>query len=300
MSNQPHPPQPASSDPVPSQPAPLGGNPDLETVLAAWHTATVRLEKTHKALRQEVRRLTDELEVKNRELARKNRLADLGQMASHVAHEVRNNLVPVTLYLSLLRRRVSDDPGSREVLQKISAGFTALDATVNDLLHFTSDRDPHLFCFSLRKVIDDVQASLAPQLAAQTIKTVTHVPEELTITADQEMLRRAVLNLTLNALDAMPDGGTLKVSARSTAEGVELQVVDTGPGLSEEAHRRVFEPFFTTKRGGTGLGLAIVCRIAEVHGGTASAGNRPGGGAAFKLQIPLPSAQQQSNQEAAA
>ena len=82
--------------------------------------------------------------MKNRELARKNRLADLGQMASHVAHEVRNNLVPVTLYLSLLRRRIAGDPGSLEVLDKIAAGFTALDAMVNDLLHFTSDRDPQL------------------------------------------------------------------------------------------------------------------------------------------------------------
>ena len=81
----------------------------LETVLGAWHAATLRLEQTHQALRGEVRRLTDELEAKNRELARKNRLADLGQMASHVAHEVRNNLVPVTLYLGLLRRHVAGD-----------------------------------------------------------------------------------------------------------------------------------------------------------------------------------------------
>ena len=112
-------------------------------MLAAWNTATVRLQQTHEALRSEVRRLTDELEIKNRELARKNRLADLGQMASHIAHEVRNNLVPVTLYLSLLRRRMSDDSGSLDMLDKIGAGCIALDATVNDLLNFTSDRDPH-------------------------------------------------------------------------------------------------------------------------------------------------------------
>ena len=123
-------------------PISLDASADLETVLAAWHGATVRLEQTHEALRAEVRRLTDELEIKNRELARKNRLADLGQMASHVAHEVRNNLVPVTLYLSLLRRRISDDSGSRDIVDKVEAGFTALDATVNDLLHFTADRDP--------------------------------------------------------------------------------------------------------------------------------------------------------------
>src|SRR5271156_6739489 len=93
-------------------PMSLDSSADLQTVLAAWHGATLRLEQTHAALRAEVGRLTDELEVKNLELARKNRLADLGQMASHIAHEVRNNLVPVSLYTSLLRRRLSKDEGS--------------------------------------------------------------------------------------------------------------------------------------------------------------------------------------------
>ena len=110
-----------------------------------WSRRTTRL-------RDEVRQLTAELEVKNRELARKNRLADLGQMASHVAHEVRNNLVPVTLYLGMLRRRVSGDAESLDMLEKVSAGFRAMDVMVNDLLHFTSDRDPQLACFPLRKL----------------------------------------------------------------------------------------------------------------------------------------------------
>ncbi len=87
------------------------GDAELQAVLAAWHSATDRLQQTHEALRREVRRLTDELEIKNRELARKNRLADLGQMASHVAHEVRNSLVPLTLYLSLLRRHLAGTSG---------------------------------------------------------------------------------------------------------------------------------------------------------------------------------------------
>jgi signal transduction histidine kinase len=264
------------------------GNTDLEAVLTAWHTATLRLEQTHKALREEVRHLTAELEVKNRELARKNRLADLGQMASHIAHEVRNNLVPVTLYLSLLRRRISDDQGSLDVLDKIAAGFTALDVTVNDLLHFTSERDPQVQAFLLRDVLDDVHASLAPQLSAQTIRTITDVPPELSIVADRDMLRRAVLNLTLNALDAMPDGGTLTITALSGSQGIEVEVADSGPGLSEDAGRRAFEPFFTTKCGGTGLGLAIVYRIVEAHGGTVTAMNCPDGGAAFTLCIPRP------------
>jgi len=277
-----------SEDHVLPEPLTLEGSADLETVLAAWQEATVRLEQTHEALRGEVRRLTDELEVKNRELARKNRLADLGQMASHVAHEVRNNLVPVALYLGLLRRRISEDPGSLEVLDKIEAGFAALDVTVNDLLHFTSDRDPRLHAFPLAKLIEDVRATLDPQLSAQSIETVTEIDDDLCVTADRDMLRRAVLNLMLNAVDAMPDGGVLTVSASSHSQGVEVKVADTGEGMSEEDARRVFEPFYTTKQGGTGLGLAIVYRIAEVHGGRITGESRPDGGALFTLTIPPP------------
>ena len=164
------------------------------------------MERTHEALREEVKRLTGELEVKNRELARKDRLADLGRMASHIAHEVRNNLVPVTLYLSLLRRRVADDCSCGEILDKVEAGFTALDVTVHDLLHFTADRDPRREMFLVSELIEEVVESLAPQFSAQSIDATHTVDSELTVWADRDMLRRAILNLTLNAIDIMPEG----------------------------------------------------------------------------------------------
>jgi signal transduction histidine kinase len=269
-----------------TDPVSLDASADLETVLAAWHGATIRLEQTHEALRGEVQRLTHELEIKNRELARQSRLADIGQMASHVAHEVRNSLVPVTLYLSLLRRRLADDEGSREIVAKIAAGFTNLEATVNDLLQFTADRDPCWQRFEVRVLVEEVLASLAPQLAAQSIETIIDIPDRQSLAADRDMLRRAILNLSLNALDAMPDGGRLFITTYFGPDGLELEIADTGPGLSEQAQRRAFEPFFTTKSNGTGLGLAIVDRIAEVHGGDVAAANCPEGGAAFTIRIP--------------
>jgi signal transduction histidine kinase len=268
------------------EPEQLDANSDLQTVLAAWHGATLRLEQTHDALRQEVRQLTEELEAKNRELARKNRLADLGQMASHVAHEVRNSLVPVTLYLSLLRRRLSEDPMNRELLDKLATGFTTLDATVNDLLHFTAERDPQRQLIPVRALVDEVLQSLAPQLDAQGIRTEIDVPTSELLSADRDMLRRCVMNLTLNALDAMPRGGELVITSYRGPSGFELEIADSGPGLSDEVRKRMFEPFFTTKSSGTGLGLAIVWRIAEVHYGELSARNCPEGGAAFTLRFP--------------
>lgn len=258
---------------------------DLETVLAAWHGATVRLEQTHEALRCEVQRLTDELEIKNRELARKNRLADLGQMASHIAHEVRNNLVPVALYMSILRRRIADDLDAIGVFDKVETGLTSLKATVNDLLSFAAERDPQLVTVHLLPLLDEVFVSLAPQLAAQSVKLTLDIPNGLTALADRDMLRRAALNLVLNALDAMPEGGRLAVRAWQEASTVALEVADSGPGLTEESRRRAFEPFYTTKPTGTGLGLAIVYRMTESQGGSVSIENPVGGGAAFVIRL---------------
>jgi signal transduction histidine kinase len=265
---------------------PFGEAVDLESVLAAWHTATVRLERTHETLCGEVARLTKELETKNRELARKNRLADLGQMASHVAHEVRNNLVPVSLYMSLLRRRLSDDSGSQSILAKIEAGFTALDATVNDLLSFTAHRQPHWQTFLIGDLVTEVCDSLEPQLDAQMIHVDVDVPPNTLLTADREMFRRAILNLVLNAIDVMRGGGEIVITSYDGPRGFELEVADSGPGLNDEQKRKAFEPFYSTKENGTGLGLAIVYHVAEAHGGTVTAMNCPEGGAAFTIKIP--------------
>jgi signal transduction histidine kinase len=259
---------------------------DLQDVLAAWHTATLRLERTHETLCGEVSRLNQELEIKNRELARKNRLADLGQMASHVAHEVRNNLVPVSLYMSLLRRRLSDDSGSLDILAKIEAGFIALDTTVNDLLNFTAHRNPQWQTFLVGDLVEEICESLGPQLEAQRIDVDVDVPPNTLLTADREMFRRALLNLVLNSIDAMPEGGELVITSYDGSKGFELEVADSGPGLSDEQKRRVFEPFYSTKDKGTGLGLAIVYHVAEAHGGTVTAMNCPEGGAAFTIRIP--------------
>jgi signal transduction histidine kinase len=268
-------------------PTALGADePDLQAILAAWNEATDRLQHTHEALSAEVRRLSDELEAKNRELARKNRLADLGQMASHVAHEVRNSLVPMKLYLSLLRRRIDDDRGSLEVLDKVMAGFTALEATVGDLLHFSSQRDPRRERLHVARLLNDAVHSLQPQLTAQDIRARIDCPPGLAASADADMLRRALLNLLLNALDVLPAGGDLFVTALRTSAGLEIEIADSGPGVPTPLLDRLFEPFFTTKGNGTGLGLAIVERIAAAHGGRATVANCPEGGAAFTLIIP--------------
>lgn len=266
--------------------------PELSELLEAWQTATSRLEKTHAQLRDEVARLTSELEGKNRELARKSRLADLGEMASHVAHEVRNSLTPITLYMSLLRRSLSGDAQGLDVLAKAEAGFTALEATVNDLLSFSSHRLPQPSHFDVGNLVQEVTDSISPQLEAQAVQIELDVPPNSIIQADREMLRRAVLNLLLNSLDAMQEGGDLVITACETFDGFDLEIADSGPGIDHAIESRLFEPFYSTKETGTGLGLSVVAHAAEAHGGTVLVENCPQGGAAFTIRIPRAIAQE--------
>ena len=258
----------------------------LGAVLQAWQAATLRLEKTHEALRAEVKRLTDELERKNRQLAQKDRLADLGRMAAHIAHELRNSLVPVALYVSLLRRHLERDEQGLEILGCIEASHRAAESTVTDLLQFTAEREPCWERVPIGEVLKSVVSALQPQAAAQGVEIIVQTVGEFVVRADREMLRRAVFNLVLNALDAMPQGGRFVLRAVKNGEAWHIEAEDDGPGLEEEALRRAFEPFYTTKKGGTGLGLAIVRRIVELHGGEVDVENRSTGGARFTLRFP--------------
>ena len=234
----------------------LDDSADLETVLAAWHAATVRLEQTHEALRDGGPPADRRAGGQEPRTGPQEPPGRPGPDGSHVAHEVRNNLVPVTLYLSLLRRRIADDPGSLDMLDKIAAGFAALDATVNDLLHFTSDRDPQLQTFPLRQLVEDVAGVAGPAVRGPGDPAGDRrAAATLHVTADRDMIRRAVLNLVLNALDAMPDGGTLTIALRRARRTASSWKSPTpGRACRDDALRRAFEPFFTTKPGGTAWG----------------------------------------------
>jgi signal transduction histidine kinase len=157
-------------------------------------------------------------------------------------------------------------------------------------LNFTRDRDPQWRSFNLRQLLHEVCESLRPQLEAQHVAVDIDASRDPQGVADPDMLRRAILNLLLNALDAMPEGGQIVITAWNGAQGLEVEVADSGPGVPPDACERVFEPFYTTKSGGTGLGLAIVHRIAEAHGGCVWVRNCPEGGAAFTIRIPRPAA----------
>ena len=140
--------------------------------------------------------------------------------------------------------------------------------------------------FPLRELVEEVCRPLESRLQTLAIKTVIDIPADQTITADRELLGRAVRNLVLNAIEAMPEGGSLIATSAVGPNAVELEIADTGSSLSDEQRQQAFELLPTAQRGETGWGLAVVHRIVELHGGTVTAANCPEGGVAFTLHIP--------------
>lgn len=263
---------------------------ELGAIISSYNQVTEQLTQAHRKLQFEVGRLREQLELTNRELARKERLAALGEMAAGLAHEIRNPLGGIQLFASLLERDLVDQPPCRDLARKISNGVSALDHIVTDVLAFAGDSPPSFTSVDLVEVI-----GAALELAGLRIEKKSasvafdRSAGEFIVQADPNQMQRAVLNLIFNALDAMPVGGRVNVElsrAGDDPQHVVIDVMDDGPGLPAELLNKVFDPFYTTKDSGTGLGLAIVHRIVESHGGSIRAGNRPEGGALFSMRLP--------------
>jgi len=269
---------------------------DLATILQTYNDVTERLKQSHEVLRREVCRLRDEIQQKNKQLERSERLAALGQMAAGVAHEIRNPLGGVRLYASLLERDLQDRPAQLGLVHRLESGVRNMENIVGDILAFAGDAEPRRRTVRLDEIISAVVTQVAPQAEQRDISIdVGAVSDDLRLYCDPCQIERALLNTVLNACEAVDQGGRVVVRATSDREcdsnedsGMcDIYVEDDGPGIAPEALHRLFNPFFTTKDSGTGLGLAIVHRIAEANGGHVNAANRSCGGAVFVLSIPL-------------
>ena len=262
---------------------------ELRGLLESYLASTEALQRAQEALRRQVAELGAELEQKNALLARRNRLAELGEMAAGVAHEIRNPLGGIRLYAGLLERDLSADPAQAAqaaLVGKIRVGVEQLDRIVREMLAFTKQIVLERRETALERVVDEALGFALPG-GGSGIRIQRRYAAGLTASVDLHHLHRAVLNLLLNAVEAMPEGGVLTVSTAALgADAVEIAVEDGGPGIPADVLPRIFDPFFTTKAQGTGLGLAVVQRVAEAHGGSVEASNRHAGGACFRLVLP--------------
>jgi signal transduction histidine kinase len=236
------------------------------------------------------------------------KLAALGRLMAGVAHEVRNPLNAMTIHLELLKGKLS------RILQPVAAGGTPtsdlqppasasdvsrhvtiisseiqrLDQVLTGFLKFARPDELNLQPVQLPAVISDVVTSVTPEAERLRVTVKYECPADLPlINADPGMLRQALLNLALNACQAMPDGGTLRIACRPTARGrVEIDVEDTGVGIAPEHLQKIFDLYFTTKEKGSGIGLSMVYRIVQLHDGEVEVQSTPGRGTRFRLVFP--------------
>lgn len=239
-----------------------------------------------------------------RDALRAEQLAWVGQMAAGIAHEIRNPLMAIKLLIQTAADR-PDGPSLRpRDFQVLEEEIVRLEQIVTGFLDFARPPRPEPRSVDVGELVTQVADGLRPRAELQGVAIIEDLPPDPVIaSADPNQLRQVLLNLLINALDALPRGGEVRVAvhlepAESRGTQLVLTLSDTGEGLPTGVGDRIFEPFVSTKESGLGLGLSICRRIAESHGGTLTAANGPAGGAIFTLRFPTrPSPDQPADRE---
>jgi signal transduction histidine kinase len=261
---------------------------DLGSVRLAAEGDLRQIDRQLEQAAERVREVVGQVQERERELLRSEQLAAVGQLAAGVAHEVRNPLASIKLLVGAALKARPPRSLSAEDLQVIHDQVGRLENRVQALLDFArppeTQKRPCDLGQLVRRSLDLVQARMRQQGVKQEIEL---APEPATVLGDPDQLTTVLVNLFLNALDAMPAGGRLTVRLRHDPPStVRVSVLDTGPGIDPALSGRLFTPFTSTKPTGTGLGLSICRRVVREHGGTLTGENRPESGACFTISLP--------------
>ncbi len=238
-----------------------------------------------------------------RERARRaERLAELGTLTGGLTHEIKNPLSTIQLNLQLLREDLMpDSPAYSRLVSRLDTvrkEVSRLRDIVDDFLRFAGRIELDKRPTDIHRLLEDLVDFFTPQAQLQRVQLRVKPagrgdgedaePGPLLVSLDERMIEQSVLNLMINALQAMPEqGGEIILSARQSGPSVLIEVTDTGRGIEPEALDKIFDAYYSTKKGGTGLGLAIAKRIAEEHGGRVFASSDPGKGSVFTIELPL-------------
>ena len=224
---------------------------------------------------------------------RQEHLVEVGTLVGGLAHEIKNPLSTVKVNLQLLQEDLgsptADEPQRRWLrrLMAVSNEVTRLQEVLDDFLRFAGRHELHPVNLDLRQIVIDLAEFFRPQAEAARVRVRLAMPEEpLYVLADVDLLKQALLNLMINAQQAMPEGGELILKAAPLRRKVQLEVIDTGAGMTPDVVAHIFEAYYTTKRGGTGLGLPTVMRIVREHEGTISVDTAAGKGTRFVITLP--------------
>jgi signal transduction histidine kinase len=206
-------------------------------------------------------------------------------MLSGIAHEVRNPLGGMELFAGILREELQGDAARLAHVQRIERELAHLKAVVAEFLEYARRPRPELADLDCRTLLEDVHDVLAKDLDDAGVACEIEAPVGARVRADPNQLRRALLNLGRNAIQATPAGGRVTLSCEPSDGRIRLRIRDSGPGISPSELESIFAPFYTTKEKGTGLGLAFVREIVHDHGGRLSVESEPGAGAVFTIDL---------------
>ena len=218
---------------------------------------------------------------------------EIAQLAGGLAHEVKNPLSTIRLNMELLGEEIEELPDSAQKnrslkrIETVRRETLRLEELLNEFLNYTRAHHLELYTANVNRELHEAVEFIRPQTSALGAEIVEYYsPDVPTIRLDKRSFHRMILNLLLNAAQAMPEGGQIVVRTRQHAGDVVIDLIDTGVGMEEETIRKMFEPFYSTKLGGTGLGLPIVRRIVEGHGGRIAVQSELGRGTQFSLSFP--------------
>lgn len=225
-------------------------------------------------------------ELHQMELARKESLAKLGEMGAMLAHEIRNPLSGIKGFAQVIAKKPAEARNG-PFAEKIVTEAVRLENLVTDLLAYASSSASPQTPFDVAALIDDTLALLAPEASHLDVRVAKSCQDSLTVSANRDRLEQAFLNVGKNALHAMPEGGTLEVTACAAGGKAVITLKDSGHGISAVDLQKVFDPFFTTKARGTGLGLALCKKIVEEHGGSIALASALEDGTTVTITLPL-------------
>jgi len=231
---------------------------------------------------ESVRRIEDEIELSRR-------LAAIGRLTSGVAHEVKNPINAIVVHLEVLREKLPQlEPDAQRHMDVIGTEIQRLDRVVQMLVDFTRPVELKLAEVDLGRLLEEVTVLASPE-AERLGVYIEYVagPNHLTVNADSDLLKQALLNVVINGIQAMPGGGRLRLELRRYSGGGEILIGDQGPGIPPEISERIFNLYFTTKAKGSGIGLAMTYRVMQLHNGSVDFESMPEQGTVFHLRLPL-------------
>jgi PAS domain S-box-containing protein len=231
---------------------------------------------------ESVHRIEDEIELSRR-------LAAIGRLTSGVAHEVKNPINAIVVHLEVLRQKLKEiDPDTRRHMDVIGNEIHRLDRVVQTLVDFTRPVDLRLTETDINKLVADVVMLASPAAEKHRVGIERQASQEpLPARIDADLVKQAILNIVLNGVQAMPEGGKLRIATRRDGDGALITIRDQGPGIPTDIRDKVFNLYFTTKKGGSGIGLAMAYRVVQLHHGSVEFSSVDGHGTTFYLRLPL-------------